>query len=323
MRPTRCYGTTRNPWDRDANPGRVVAAARRRPSRRAWSRVAHGNDGMGSIRIPAACAGLVGLKPGRASSRPSSATARGSTWPRTARWRRRSPTARWCSRCSPAGPTWRPSASRAGCGLRSRPGCPLPASRSTGTGAAATGETGDLLAEPGHHVAMADPPYGQRAVLVRVGALDRRHRARRRLLADRSKLEARIARHAAIGRLAMRAGLPREAGRARALARSGRGLLRRSRRPGHAGARQAPDPGERLGRDAAGCANIWRTRATRRSPRRGTWPAGRRWPSGRTAPDGMPLSVQLVGRPGSEALLLGLARQLEQARPWPRTASGR
>ncbi len=35
-------------------------------------------------------------------------------------------------------------------------------------------------------------------------------------------------------------------------------------------------------------------------------------PAGHTA-DGLPLAVQLVGRPGSEALLLGLAAQLERA----------
>ena len=37
-------------------------------------------------------------------------------------------------------------------------------------------------------------------------------------------------------------------------------------------------------------------------------------------PNGMPLSVQLVGRPGSEALLLSVAAQLERLRPWARTA---
>jgi amidase len=32
--------------------------------------------------------------------------------------------------------------------------------------------------------------------------------------------------------------------------------------------------------------------------------------------DGLPLAVQLVGRPGDETTLLSLAAQLEQARPW-------
>jgi amidase len=32
--------------------------------------------------------------------------------------------------------------------------------------------------------------------------------------------------------------------------------------------------------------------------------------------DGLPLSVQLAGRPADEATLLSLAAQLETARPW-------
>jgi amidase len=34
------------------------------------------------------------------------------------------------------------------------------------------------------------------------------------------------------------------------------------------------------------------------------------------APSGMPLAVQIVGRPGDEATLLSLAAQLEAERPW-------
>jgi amidase len=39
-----------------------------------------------------------------------------------------------------------------------------------------------------------------------------------------------------------------------------------------------------------------------------------------TLPSGAPCAVQLVGRPGTEAELLDLAGQLEQLRPWRRTA---
>ncbi|MBE1500974.1 amidase [Amycolatopsis lexingtonensis] len=43
-------------------------------------------------------------------------------------------------------------------------------------------------------------------------------------------------------------------------------------------------------------------------------------PVGRSVVSGLPTSVQLVTRPGGESLLLGLAAQLEAANPWPRTA---
>ena len=65
-RPSRdAYGATKNPWDTTRTRRRLERRLRCRGRLRACVPIAHANDGGGSIRIPAAHNGLVGLKPTR------------------------------------------------------------------------------------------------------------------------------------------------------------------------------------------------------------------------------------------------------------------
>ncbi|KAA0941775.1 amidase [Streptomyces apricus] len=318
------HGTARNPWDTTRTAGgssggsAAAVAAGMVP-------LALGNDGMGSLRIPAANCGLIGLKPGHGTV--PAGIGRGD-------WFGMSENGPLATTAEDARLMFAVLAGTDGAGTGAA------ATDTAGTGAGALSvavsvrsplpgvtvsrpyadtarAAAGVLAGAGHRVRRADPPYP-----VWLGTTSLAHWTAGTAVdaegLDPRRLTRRTRVHAGMGRRfvdSVRTGVRRQQLRERLTPffEEHEVLLT------PALARRGPAAAE------------WHKRGwlpnllvnTAYSPLTPPWNLTG-WPAMvmpfGTLPSGMPGAVQLVGRPGSETLLLELAAQLEELRPWTRTA---
>jgi amidase len=312
------FGATRNPWSLDHTPGgssggtgAAVAAG--------MVGVGLGSDGGGSVRIPAAFCGLFGIKPQRD---------RISLGPKREVWHglsvfgplaRRVADAALFLEVAAGGGDFAAAAAREPGRLRVAVSTKVPPgalARLGGEQREAVEATAELLRSLGHDVAEREIDYGPTAWLnVTVRYLRGVHDDARGVehperLEPRTKAMARLGALVGAGQLARaRAAEEAVAARVNAIFDHADVVLT----PGPAGAPFRV--GQLHGRGALLTLN----RVVAKVPYYGVFnvtgqPAAS-VPAGFDGA-GLPLAVQLVGRPGDEATLLSLAAQIEQARPW-------
>ncbi|MDH6132016.1 amidase [Kitasatospora sp. MAA4] len=315
------YGVTRSPWDLARSAGGSSGGSAAAVAS-AMVPIALGNDGMGSIRIPSANCGVLGLKPGRGSV-PSGVGVDG--WFGMAE---NGPIAAGAADAVLmyrvlAQSGWTDSAAAPdrtdGLRIALSARCPSVGIPVDPAHVAAVRDTGRLLTDAGHVVSRAEAPYPLWLGPATVGRWLAGTAADAATL-DARLLNARTRRHAAVGRLVARTGLVRPSQRNRWHELLESFFSRYDVLVTPTLAQSAP-PAER-----------WHTRGwaanvvsnIRYAPfsfpwNLAGWPA-LALPAGEHPTRRVPLSVQLVAPPGGEERLLALAALLEQRRPWTRTA---
>jgi amidase len=331
---TAANGVTRNPWDLSRTPGGSSGGSAAAVASGLVA-AATGSDGAGSIRIPAACCGLVGMKPSRG---------RVSTLPLTDPWLGLSTYGALTRTVTDSalmlevmqggvGGALAPESFTAAAAAGAEGGGPLAAGlriavserlppgilgRVAPDQRLALDRTRRLLHELGHQVSDRDPTY-------RLASLELTQLYLRGISEDFSRLADPDLTEPSTRQMA-RAGarLVSDRRRARLLARRPRTAARILAlwdscdvlvTPGLA--RTALPAEGRFGRsaplafDTAARFTPWTALFNLTGQPAITVPAG-------FGSDGLPLSVQLVGPMGGEALLYALAAQIEAARPWAR-----
>lgn len=313
------FGVTRNPWDPTRTPGgssggtAAAVAAGDVP-------IGHGNDGMGSIRIPASCCGLVGIKPGLGVV-PSGLGP--SNWNNIAENGALATTvadAALMFSVLADDPSYasvqEPNRLRIAASVKApAAGTPVDAAWKE-----AVARTAAVLGE--HHAMFESTPRYPVSLMTTTalqlwttGAADDASE-----MVDPSRLEHRNRVHAGIGRALAKRGYPKSRGRElwRARATAFFRDIDILMTPTLA---QPPIEAREWSR-TSWPRTLWAN--ARYAPFAAPWNIIG-WPA-MTVPAGVdqhgrPVGVQLVGRPGSESTLLGLAAQIERLQPWQRTAS--
>ena len=313
-------GIARNPWDLARTPGGSSGGAGAAVAA-GFVPIAQGNDAMGSIRIPSACCGVVGLKPGQGVV-PAQIGANG--WFGMAE---NGPLATTVDDLLLAfdvmagrreGESRMPAPGRLRIAVSRR--SPVLGVFPDRDATDALGRAARALVAAGHDAVTAGPPY---PVSLLRGALSRWAGgvAMDAEGLDEALLQPRTRRHVALGRQAIQRGLVRDADRV-AWQDATEEMFTRFDvllTPALAG----PPPAAARWSTRSWAANV--TANARYAPYAAPWnfagvpamsvPAGMR-------SDDLPAAVQLVGGPGAEALLCAVAAQLERALCWQRHPAG-
>ncbi|MFI5674361.1 amidase [Streptomyces cellulosae] len=309
------HGTARNPWDPSRTAGgssggsaAAVAAA--------LVPIALGNDGMGSLRIPAANCGLVTIKPGHGVVPAGVSDGDWFGMSENGPLATTVEDARLMLSVLADTTFVRPDADathRVAVSLRS----PIAGVAVAQPYTTAAREAAGVLMKAGHQVRRADPPYPLSLSFTSLahwtaGTAEDAQGLDRRQLARRTRV------HAAVGRRFAKSVRTGE----------GRQALRRRLEPffEEYDVLLTPALARRSPRSAPWHERGWLRNVlanTNYSPMTPPWNLTG-WPAMSVPfgllPSGAPCAVQLVGRPGSEADLLEVAAQLEERRPWERTA---
>jgi amidase len=320
-------GACRNPWDPTRTPGGSSGGAAAAVGAGVLA-VAHGSDGGGSIRIPAAACGLYGLKPsrGRVSAAPNAGGSLelAQNGPIAVTVRDAAAFLDAVAGYEPGDPHWAPPPERPfldevgrppgrlRVALALEPALPYPVDPRL---AAVARDAGSTLADLGHDVVEATPPWRDEELLTSFARIWQLTPALYQvrdesLLMPLNRALAQAARETSSVEYARAVG---------ALQRAARRVVAfwdnvdvvvtpaLARLPPVIGWSFEPDdPWEQFRRGGEWTAFTQVVNVTGQPAAAVPW----------DVVDGLPAGIQLIGPPAGEALLLRLSAQLEDARPW-------